>query len=100
MAVERSGRRLPLRDLLTDAQKRTRDLLDKVGVTWINRITDLRELSRPHRKRSPYPTLIALHNVIHEMLQLHEETAESLDTLIHELDEIRDHALRERMGRR
>jgi hypothetical protein len=100
MAIDRSGRRLPLRDLITDAEKRTRDLIEKIGTHWLSRVGDLRDLSRPVRKRSAYPTLVALHNAIEKLLETHAETAELLDYLTHELDEIRDHARREKMNRR
>ena len=100
MAIEKPGRRMPLRDLLTDAEKRTRDLLDKVGSAWLSGVTDLRDLSRPSRKRSPYPTLVALQNAVEQVVKVHGETAELIDYLLHELDEIHDHARRERVNRR
>jgi hypothetical protein len=100
MPVDKPSRRLPLRDLMTDAEKRSRDLIEKIGTTWLTRVTDLRDLSRPIRKRSPYPTLIALQNAIEKMLEIHLEVGELLEYLTHELDDIRDHARRERMTRR
>ena len=101
MPMDKPTRRLPLRDLMTDAEKRTRDLAsDKIGTAWLSLVTDLRDLSRPVRKRSPYPSLVALHNAIEKVLTMHAETAESIDYLLHELDEIRDHASRERLNRR
>jgi hypothetical protein len=100
MAVDKPNRRLTLRDLMTDAEKRARDLIEKIGTTWLTRVTDLRDLSRPIRKRSPYPTLVALQNAIEKVLEIHAEVAELLEYLTHELDDIRDHARRERMTRR
>jgi hypothetical protein len=100
MALDKTNRRLPLRDLMTDAEKRTRDLIEKIGTTWLSRVSDLRELSRPVRKRSPYPTLVALQNAIEKVLEIHAEVGELLEYLTHELDDIRDHARRERMARR
>jgi hypothetical protein len=100
MAFDRQQRRLTLRDLLTDGEKRTRDLIEKVGTAWLSRITDLRDLSRTHRRRSPYPTLIALKNSVEKVMEMQAEVTELLDYLMHELDEIRDHARRERLNRR
>jgi hypothetical protein len=99
MAVERSVRRLPLRDLLTDAEKRTRDLLEQFHTGWLARAADLRDLSRPVRKKSNFPTLAALVHAIERLGQIDQETADKLDQLFQELDEIREHARRERLNR-
>jgi len=99
MVVEKSFRRLPLRDLLTDAEKRTRDLAEHLHVTWLARISDLRDLSRPIRRRSHYPTLLALINSLQKVLQTSEETLNLIEHLTHELDQIREHGRRERLSR-
>jgi len=97
--AEKTYRRLPLRELLTDAEKRTRDLAEEVGAHWTARAADLRELSRPVRRRSHYPTLLALLNAMQRMFEVQEETEEMADYLLRELDEIREHARRERLSR-
>jgi hypothetical protein len=99
MPNDKPMRRLPLRDLLTDAEKRTRDLLDHMTGSWLSRASDLRELSRPLRKRSSYPTLQSLQNAIHKMVHVSQETEALVTMLIHELDEINEHARRERLNR-
>jgi hypothetical protein len=99
MAVERSVRRLPLRDLLTDAEKRTRDLMEQFYTGLLARVADLRELSRPLRKKSHFPTLAALVHSIDRLVQTHQETVDRLEILFQELDEIREHARRERLNR-
>jgi hypothetical protein len=99
MMTEKSYRRVPLRDLITDADKRTRDLVEHLHVTWLARATDLRELSRPLRRRSHYPTLLALLNSLQSLVQLSEETRALIDHLAHELNEISEHARRERISR-
>lgn len=97
--AEKTYRRLPLRELLTDAEKRTRDLAEEVGTHWTARAADLRELSRPVRRRSHYPTLLALLNAMERMFEVQEETEEVADYLLRQLDEIREHARRERFNR-
>jgi len=97
--VEKSFRRLPLRDLMTDAEKRARDIAEHLHTTWMARITDLRELSRTVRKRSHFPTLVALINAYEKMHEVHTETERLLDLLGQELDEIKNHAQREKMAR-
>jgi hypothetical protein len=100
MAVEKSFRRLPLRELMTDAEKRTRDLVEHMHTTWLARASDLRDLSRPLRRRSHYPTLHALLNCLEKFLETSNETTRLIDYLTHELEEIYEHARRERVNRR
>ncbi len=97
--AEKTYRRLPLRDLLTDAEKRSRDLAEHFHVTWLARAVDLHDLSRPLRRRSHYPTLLALLNALQKLLQTSDETEVLVDHLNRELEEIRDHARRERINR-
>ena len=61
--------------------------------------TDLRDLSRPVRRKSNYPTLLALQNSLQRFVQLSHETDELLDHLEHQVTDIRDHARRERLNR-
>ncbi|HEY7308540.1 MAG TPA: hypothetical protein VH643_04160 [Gemmataceae bacterium] len=100
MISERSFRRLPLRDLLTDAEKRARDLIEHFTVTWLARVADLRDLSRPIRKRSHYPTLQALQNALHKTVETNAETRQQIEHLTQELTEILEHARREQLARR
>jgi len=94
--LDKSFRRLPLRDLMSDAEKRTRDLVNHFNTTWLPLSVELRELSRPIRKKSHYPTLQALKNTLERMLQLDQDTAVLIDHLSQELEEICEHARRER----
>ncbi len=100
MALEKSFRRLPLRDLITDAEKRTRDLMDRFNTTWLIQAAELRDLSRPLRKKSHYPTLQALKNSLDRMLQIDQDTAVMIDHLSQELEEICQSVRRERSSRR
>lgn len=97
--VEKAYRRLPLRDLMTDAEKRTRDLVEHFNTTWLGRATDLRDLSRPVRRKSHYPTLQAILNAINKVKAASQEMEAMLDYLGQELDEVREHARRERFNR-
>jgi C4-dicarboxylate-specific signal transduction histidine kinase len=100
MAAEKPYRRLPLRELLTDAGKRARDLSEQVTNHLTARAADLRELSRPIRRRSHYPTLLALVNSMQKLFETQGETDEMVEYLMRELDEIREHAKRERLNRK
>jgi hypothetical protein len=100
MPAEKSFRRLPLRDLMTDAEKRTRDLAEQLHVSWLGRVNELHDLSRPTRRRSHYPTLLALLNSCQKVEEVHQEVQRALDYLSQELEEIREHARRERFDRK
>ena|ERR1700733_11456994 len=99
MTLEKPTRRLPLRDLLNDAEKRSRDVAEHMLTTWLLKITDLRDLSRPLRRKSHYPTLLALQHALQNVIQLTGETDELVETLTRQLNEIRDQAKRERGNR-
>jgi hypothetical protein len=99
MAVERPARRMTLRQLLTHSEKCARDLLEHVQVTLLSQVSDFRDLSRPVRRRSHYPTMLALGNALKKLLGAGEE-AEVLANYLHDqLQEIREHARRERVNR-
>lgn len=99
MSSAKTQRRLPLRDMMTDAEKRARDLADHFHITWLARAADLRDLSRPIRRRSHYPTVVALLHAIEKLAQMNQETQSQIEYLTQELEEIRDHARRERLNR-
>src|SRR5437763_10717154 len=99
MALEKTYRRLPLRDLMTDAEKRSRSVAEHINTTWLAGVTDLRDLSRPLRRKSHYPTLLALQNALQKLVEETASTGELIDYLERQLSEIRDHARRERLNR-
>lgn len=100
MISERSFRRLPLRDLMTDAEKRVRDLVEHFNITLLSRLADLHDLSRPIRKRSHYPTLHALQNALLKTIETNTETRQLIEYLVQELKEILQHARREQLSRK
>ena len=57
-------------------------------------------LARTVRRRSHYPTLVALNNSQHKVEQSCEETLTMADYLLERLQEIREHARKERANRR
>lgn len=99
MASDKSYRRLPLRDLMSDAEKRARDLADQIGTGLLAVTSDLRDLSRPIRRKSHYPTLLALQNSLQKVLQSSADLEDALEYMDRQLTDIRDHARRERLNR-
>jgi len=99
MALERAYRRLPLRDLMMEAEKRSRDVAEQISTNWVSRATDLRDLSRPIRRKSHYPALLAVQNSLQKLIQATGEMEEVIEYLEKQLTDIRDHARRERLNR-
>jgi hypothetical protein len=99
MAPERPARRMTLRQLLTHSEKCSRDLIEQFQGTLLPRATDFRDLSRPVRRKSHYPTMLALHNSMNKLEQSGEEIRALAEYLHGILQEIREHAKRERVNR-
>lgn len=97
--IERPARRMTLRQLLTHSEKCSRDLIEHFHATLLPRVTDFRDLSRPVRRKSHYPTMIAVMNALNKLQQSGEETRELVEYLQQQLNEIRDHAQKERVNR-
>ena len=93
-------RRMTLRQLLTHSEKCARDLGEQLQSTLMPRVTDARDLSRPVRRRSHYPTVIALVNALNKLSEANDEIQALVTFLLEQLEEIREHARRERFNRR
>ena len=100
MALEKPSRRMTLRQLMTHSEKCTRDLIEHVQANFLAHVSDFRDLNRPVRRRSHYPTLVALNNSQKKAEQSCGETSAMADYLLERLQEIREHARRERVNRR
>jgi hypothetical protein len=99
MVVGKSTRRLPLRDLLTHAEKASRDLGEQLRATLWPRLSEFRDLSRPVRRHSHYPTLVAVQNGLQKLQEAAEETNNLGEQLCDQLEDIRERARRERVSR-
>jgi hypothetical protein len=99
MALDKPARRMTLRQLLTHSEKCARDLIEHLQTTLMQQVSDFRDLSRPVRRRSHYPTMLAMQNALKKVLGAAEE-AQALGNYLHQqLDAIREHAKRERANR-
>jgi uncharacterized membrane protein YgaE (UPF0421/DUF939 family) len=99
MGAEKPIRRMTLRQLLTHSEKCARDLTDLVHTNFLGRVTDFRDLSRPVRRRSHYPTMLAMLNALKKLEDSAEQLQALADFLNEHLDAIRDHANREKVNR-
>lgn len=100
MSTDKPLRRLPLRQLLASSDKASRELHELVQTHFTHRVTDCRDLSRPVRRRSHYPSMVALQNGLRRLHEAHEQVQVMLSSLAEHLDAIRDHAHREQTARR
>jgi hypothetical protein len=99
MVPEMTGRRMTLRQLLTHSEKCCRDLIEHCNGTLLPRVNDFRDLSRPVRRRSHYPTLLALLNALKKLEECGTETQSLATYLLDRLGDIREHARKERVNR-
>jgi hypothetical protein len=99
MAIERPARRMTLRQLLTHAEKCSRDLIEHLQSTLLPQVSDFRDLSRPVRRRSHYPTLVAIQNALKKINAAREEALAVSNYMYEQMEEIRQHAKRERVNR-
>jgi len=90
---------MTLRQLLTHSEKCARDLIELVQTGFLTRIADFRDLSRPVRRRSHYPSLLALQNSLRKVLESVEQNKELTKLLNEHMEAIRDHANKERVNR-
>jgi hypothetical protein len=99
MSSEKPLRRLPLRQLLASSDKVSRELHELVHTHFVQRVADARDLSRPVRRRSHYPSMLALQNALRRLNEAHEQVQNMMVSLNDHLDAIRDHAQREQVRR-
>jgi len=92
-------RRLTLRQLLTHTDKCARDLNEQLYTSFLSQLSDFRDLSRPVRRRSHYPTMLAVQNSLRKLLKTHEEVQGLTRQLEEYLAEVREHAKRELVNR-
>ncbi len=92
-------RRMTLRQVMTHTEKCARDAIEHCQSTLLNCTSDLRDLSRPVRRRSHYPTMMALMNSLKNYKDSYEEAMTMTRHLIEQMQEIREAARRERVNR-
>jgi hypothetical protein len=99
MAGNQNVKRMTLRQLLTSAEKCGADLSEQLQSTMLSRVTDARDLTRPVRRRSHYPTFVAIVNALNRLQQADDEVEVLVDYLLEQMEAIRDAARKERFRR-
>ena len=95
MSADKSFRRMPLRQLLTHSEKCSRDLVEHLRSTLGPILSEFRELTRPVRRRSPYPSMVTVRNALRKVQQATEESHKMAEYLQERLDEIQKHGRRQ-----
>lgn len=98
--AEKTLRRLPLRQLLASSDRTTRDLAEMVHTHVMPRVADFRDLSRPVRRKSQFPTMVAFQNGLRRMMEANDRLQATIAVLQEHLEAIRDHAQREKLNRK
>ena len=98
--AEKSLRRLPLRQLLASSDKATREIAELVHTHLLPRVVDFRDLSRPVRRKSQYPTMLAFANGLRRLTEANEQMQSMVAVLQEHLEAIREHAQREKLNRK
>ena len=97
---DKALRRLPLRQLLASSDRTTRELAELVHTHVQPRVADFRDLSRPVRRKSQFPTVLAFHNGLRRLMEANYQLQTSVAVLQEHLEAIRDHAQREKLNRK
>lgn len=92
--VDKPVRRMPLRQLLTHSEKCARDLIEHLRAGLGPCLSEFRELSRPVRKRSHYPTIATMRNALKKLQQTSEEAQKMAEYLRERLLEVQRHGRR------
>jgi hypothetical protein len=95
MKLERPAKRMTLRELLTHTEKCTRDLIEHYQANVLPQTSEFRDLNRPVRRRSHYPTVLALHNALTRLEESSNEGMEAANYLLEQLQQILESASRE-----
>ena len=99
MGSEKPVRRLTLRQLLNQADKCATNLIDNCKTQFLQQAAEFRGLTRPVRRRSQFPSMLAVQNSLRKFQQASNDL-HALSAFLHEhLEAIRDHAKRERANR-
>jgi hypothetical protein len=97
--VEKIPHRMTLRDLLTHAEKRARDVTDVVHTQFMPKVTEFRDLARAGRKKSQYPTMHTIDNAVHRVELTLEELLKVMASVEANVSQIAERIRKERLDR-
>jgi len=92
-------RRMTLLELLVHTEKYCHDLGEHFRVSLWPVLTEYRDLSRPVRKRSHYPTMVAMQNGLNKLVEANNDLEQMVSCFLEWMAEILGHARREQAHR-
>lgn len=93
--IEKPAKRMTLREQLVHAEKCCRDLIDHTNGELLANTAEFRDLTRPVRRKSHYPTRVALLNALEKLQESSQDAMTMCDFLLEELQSIAQIAHRE-----
>jgi hypothetical protein len=99
MPIEKPLRRMTLHDLIKGVSRSSRELAEQARGEVVPHLSDFRELTRPTRARSRYPSFIAVYNALRRIEEAQEEYQLRYETLLKQLRMVRKVA-RKQVGER
>ncbi|MFT3881698.1 MAG: hypothetical protein QM703_18795 [Gemmatales bacterium] len=99
MKIEKPTKRMTLREHLTHTEKCTRDLAEHFKESLVPTTAEFRDLSRPVRKRSGFPSRLAIQNMLAKMEQSGTEAMMLTGYVLEELKTIAETTKREIQSR-
>lgn len=101
MNNQNSSERVALNQLLGHTEKLTRELVDHLQNLLPAQLAEFRNLTRPVRRRSVFPTMRAIANSLAKLQQVMDEEAQEMFNLLDDnLHQIAEFAAQERGNRR
>ena len=97
---DRPIERMTLRQLMSHSEKLTHGVGEHVSTTYFKQLGDLRELSRPVRRKSHYPAVASLRSEIAHFEETIATLSSEIDALLQHCLAIQNKVKAERGGRR
>jgi hypothetical protein len=94
--LEKPKRRMTLQELLVHVEKYSHDFEEYMRINVHPCLGDLREMSRPKRKHSNYPTVIAVQNSVDNLRTTADEVRRMTDVMMEWFAQLDDHVQRAR----
>src|SRR5215831_6955256 len=99
MKIDKPTKRMTLREHLTHTEKCARDLAEHFKEALVPCTTEYRDLTRPTRKRSAFPTRLALQNMLAKLEQSGTEAMMLCGYVLEEMRTIAETTKREIQSR-
>lgn len=92
--IEKPKRRMTLQELLVQVEKYTHDFEEYMRLNVQPCLSDLREMSRPRRKQSPYPKVVAVQNSVANLRETSAEVARMSAAMMEWFAQLDEHVQR------